>query len=121
MAFGRAASTATTDWNAVAAWYAHADRKAERTLDYSKTSQGADAVANLRARAEAAITRTVRPLIVADGGDIQVVRWCDDRLVLRLVGTCAGCPGRPYTVARLIEPVLRDVLGATFEISLEPG
>jgi len=75
----------------------------------------------IMALVEAAIERTVRPLIAADGGDVQVVTWRNGGVVLRLAGTCSGCPGRPYTLAGLIEPVLREILGPSAEISLEPG
>lgn len=75
----------------------------------------------LRERVESAIARTLRPMIAADGGDIELVRVNEGTVVVRLVGSCSGCPGRPYTMARLIEPVLRQLLGPAADISLEVG
>ncbi len=51
------------------------------------------------------------PLIAADGGQIELVGFAENRLRVRLRGTCAGCPGRPYTLARIVEPVAKKWLG----------
>lgn len=58
------------------------------------------------------IADLIRPLIEADGGRVELVEASEDRVVIELSGTCSGCPGQPYTVARVIEPVLQRALGA---------
>lgn len=71
------------------------------------------------ARVEALLTRAVRPIVAADGGEVTS-RWNGEaQLVVTLGGACLGCPGRPYTVARLIEPLLRQELGPDIAISFE--
>lgn len=61
--------------------------------------------------AEKLVDDVLRPLVEADGGKIDLVGVVDRKLIVRLTGTCAGCPGRPYTLARIIEPVARKWLG----------
>ena len=62
-------------------------------------------------RAKEIIDDLIRPLVEADGGQIELVEVEDSTVVIRLSGTCAGCPGQPYTLERVIEPALRRVLG----------
>ncbi len=76
-------------------------------------------VSELQDRAESVVQRLVRPLVSADGGDIQVVTCTESGVVIRLGGACSGCPGRPYTVARLIEPVMRQEFGEAFIVTVE--
>jgi Fe-S cluster biogenesis protein NfuA len=57
------------------------------------------------------VDEVLAPLIAADGGKITLVGVVDKRLLVRLSGTCSGCPGRPYTVARIIEPAVKKWLG----------
>ena len=61
--------------------------------------------------AQRLVDDVLRPLVEADGGAIQLVGIVDKKLVVKLTGTCAGCPGRPYTLARIIEPVAKKWLG----------
>jgi Fe-S cluster biogenesis protein NfuA len=65
----------------------------------------------MRDRAEALIAEYIRPLVEADGGKVELVEVSDKRVVIRLSGTCAGCPGQPFTLSRVIEPVLKRFLG----------
>lgn len=57
------------------------------------------------------VDEVLAPLIAADGGTIQLVGVVDKRLLVRLSGTCSGCPGRPYTVGRIIEPAAKKWFG----------
>ncbi len=61
----------------------------------------------LRARVEAAIDR-VRPALVADGGDCEVLDVRDGVVTLRLVGACGACPMAQMTLRQGIERVIRD-------------
>ena len=67
-------------------------------------------------RAAALIDELIRPLVEADGGRIDLVEATSSRIVIRLSGNCAGCPGQPYTLARIIEPAVRRVLGPHVEV-----
>jgi Fe-S cluster biogenesis protein NfuA len=65
----------------------------------------------LEDRAKKLVDEVLAPLIKADGGVIELIGIVDKRLLVRLTGTCSGCPGRPYTLARIVEPVAKKWLG----------
>jgi Fe-S cluster biogenesis protein NfuA len=67
---------------------------------------------SVRERAEALIAEYIRPLVEADGGTVDLLEVTGKRVVLRLSGTCAGCPGQPFTLSRVIEPLFKRMLGA---------
>lgn len=62
-------------------------------------------------RAKKLVDEVLGPLIAADGGTIELVGIVDKRLLVRLTGTCSGCPGRPYTLTRIVEPAAKKWLG----------
>jgi Fe-S cluster biogenesis protein NfuA len=64
----------------------------------------------MRRRAEQSLDK-IRPALRADGGDAEIVDvTAEGRLVLKLVGTCGGCPMSPQTLKQGIERVIhRDV------------
>lgn len=53
------------------------------------------------------ITKYLQPLIQADGGDVEIVGVDGHRVIVRLSGTCQGCPGRNYTLSQMLEATLR--------------
>lgn len=61
----------------------------------------------MKAEVERAIEE-IRPVLMADGGDIELVDVTDDGVVkIRLKGTCAGCPFSMMTVRYHVERYLR--------------
>lgn len=70
----------------------------------------------MREKVEAVISEVIRPLIEADGGRLELIEVTGNRVVIQLSGTCKGCPGQPYTLARIIEPALKRALGANVEL-----
>ncbi len=51
---------------------------------------------------------SVRPYLVADGGDIELVEVTDDNIVkVRLLGACEGCPFSVMTLKAGIEQAIR--------------
>jgi len=66
----------------------------------------------MRRKVEALVEQTLRPLVEADGGSLTIVEVTDVRIELRLGGACAGCPGLAYTRRELLEPLLRQTVGA---------
>lgn len=63
---------------------------------------------SLRSRVEAVLEK-LRPMIQADGGDIELIDVTKDGLVtLRLHGACIGCPSSNMTLTMGIERNLRD-------------
>jgi Fe-S cluster biogenesis protein NfuA len=72
----------------------------------------------LETRAKHLVEQVLRPLIAADGGVIEFVSVSAERLVIRLTGTCAGCPGRPYTLRGVVERAAHKALGADMQVEL---
>jgi Fe-S cluster biogenesis protein NfuA len=65
---------------------------------------------NLKEKVEKAL-ETVRPYLVADGGDVELVSVNESGIVeVRLTGACVGCPMSQMTLRAGIERALmRDV------------
>ncbi len=52
----------------------------------------------------------IRPYLVADGGDVQVVGLKKDTLILELLGSCSSCPMSTMTMkAGVEEAIIRAV------------
>jgi len=57
----------------------------------------------------AKVIEEIRPMLQADGGDVELVEVMDSGVVkLRLQGACAGCPGAQMTLKNGIERMLRE-------------
>jgi len=57
----------------------------------------------------AKVIEEVRPMLQADGGDVELVEVMDTGVVkLRLQDACAGCPGAQMTLKNGIERMLRE-------------
>ncbi len=55
------------------------------------------------------IETKVRPLLQRHGGDIELLEVTADGLVkVRLVGSCANCPGAQQTLSELVEAELKE-------------
>ena len=52
----------------------------------------------------------IRPLLQADGGDIELVDVGERKAYVRLSGKCAGCPSSHLTLHLGVETAIRDVL-----------
>ena len=53
------------------------------------------------------VLRRIRPFLVADGGDIQLVDYAGDEVRVRLSGACADCPTSHMTLHAGLESALR--------------
>ena len=60
-----------------------------------------------RERVEAVIDR-IRPVIQADGGDIELVDVLDNKAKVRMTGNCVGCPSAQMTLYFGVETTLKD-------------
>jgi Fe-S cluster biogenesis protein NfuA len=67
-------------------------------------------------KSNALIKEIIRPLVEADGGEVDLISASNGTVVIRLSGTCAGCPGRSYTTLGVIEPLFRKVFGESVSI-----
>jgi len=61
-------------------------------------------------KVERAIDEYVRPLMVKDGGDLEIVDIKDSLVYCRLLGACAGCAGASQTLKMMVEKTLKDMV-----------
>jgi len=55
-----------------------------------------------------AVVNEIRPLLQADGGDIELVGIEAGVVKVRLRGACAGCPGAQMTLKMAVERRLKE-------------
>ena len=60
-----------------------------------------------RERVESVLDR-IRPMMQADGGDIELVEVHGNSARVRLTGMCSGCPSAHMTLYMGVEMALRD-------------
>ncbi len=53
------------------------------------------------------VLNEIRPMLQADGGDVELVDIADGVVKVRLQGACAGCPMSQMTLRNGIERVLK--------------
>jgi Fe-S cluster biogenesis protein NfuA len=59
----------------------------------------------------------VRPMLQADGGDVELVEVTEDGIVrVRLQGACQGCPMSQMTVKNGIEQLLVEKVPGVVEV-----
>ncbi len=62
----------------------------------------------MREKIEAAIEK-IRPMLQADGGDLELVGVSEDGIVqVRLQGACSGCPMSQMTLKNGVERILKQ-------------
>jgi len=61
----------------------------------------------MREKVQAALEQ-VRPVLLADGGDVQLIDVKDGVVTLRLTGACGGCPMATMTLKGGIERILKQ-------------
>lgn len=59
----------------------------------------------------------IRPMLIADGGNVELVEVTDDGVVkLKLTGTCGCCPMSQMTLKMGIERILRQAVPELKEV-----
>jgi len=69
----------------------------------------------MREKIEAALAQ-VRPSLLADGGDVQLLDVNAGVVRVRLIGACGGCPMAGMTLRHGIERVLREQVPQVKEV-----
>lgn len=57
---------------------------------------------------EKALNEGIRPRLVMDGGNIELVDVKDNKVYVRLQGACGVCPGAQMTLKMGVERILRE-------------
>lgn len=61
----------------------------------------------MKEKVEAALNK-IRPMLQADGGDVELVSIDGDVVTVRLQGACAGCPMSQMTLKNGIEKIIKQ-------------
>ena len=70
----------------------------------------------MRERVEAVLNE-IRPSLVADGGNVELLDVTDDGVVkVRLTGSCGGCPFALMTLKGGIERILKQEIPEVKEV-----
>ena len=62
----------------------------------------------------------IRPALVRDGGNVELVEVNDGTVKVRLTGACAGCPMSTMTLKMGIEKFLKEELPEIKEVVSVP-
>ncbi len=65
---------------------------------------------------EEILDRTVRPGLMADGGDLEVVSYENDVLVINFQGACGGCPSSTMGTLYAIEGILQQEFNPNLQV-----
>lgn len=65
------------------------------------------------------VINQIRPMLNADGGDIEFVSLEDGVVKVRLQGACSGCPSAIYTLKLGVEKVLKERLPGIKSVEAE--
>jgi len=61
----------------------------------------------MREKVEAVLNK-IRPSLMSDGGDVELIDVSDGTVKVKLTGACAGCPMSTLTLKMGIEQVLKQ-------------
>lgn len=65
---------------------------------------------------EEILDRTIRPGLQGDGGDIEVVKYEDDKVFVSYQGACGTCPSSTTGTLMAIEGILKDEFDPKVEV-----
>jgi Fe-S cluster biogenesis protein NfuA len=63
-----------------------------------------------------AVLDKIRPSLVADGGNVELIEVNDGVVKLKLTGACAGCPMSTMTLKQGIERILKHEIPEIKEV-----
>ena len=62
------------------------------------------------------VLNKIRPSLMADGGNVELVDVKDGIVSLKLTGACAGCPMSTLTLKNGIERILKEEISDIKEV-----
>ncbi len=73
----------------------------------------------MREKVEEALNK-IRPVLVRDGGNVELVEVSDGTVKVKLTGACAGCPMSTMTLKMGIEKILKEEVPEVKEVVAVP-
>lgn len=65
---------------------------------------------------EETFEKEIRPMLRADGGDIELIDVEGDKVIVSLRGMCSSCVSSSFTIKKYIEPKLKEFVGEAIYI-----
>jgi Fe-S cluster biogenesis protein NfuA len=62
------------------------------------------------------IVEQIRPHLMMDGGDIELVGMEGNKVKVRLKGACAGCPASQITLKQGVERIIKEKVPEVEEV-----
>ena len=69
----------------------------------------------MREKVEAVLEK-IRPSLIGDGGNVELVDVNDGTVKVKLTGACAGCPFSTMTLKMGIEKILKEEIPEVKEV-----
>jgi len=80
----------------------------ERPLPHPSSEEGDLSPYQLGKQIESVVQSHIRPLLAADGGNVDIVDVKGFRVYCALLGACADCPGASMTLKLMVERTLKE-------------
>ena len=61
-----------------------------------------------RKNVEEILDQRIRPALMADGGNIELIDVKENKVYVRLTGACGGCPSAAMTLQYGVERLLKE-------------
>ena len=62
------------------------------------------------------VLEQIRPMLVRDGGNVELVNIKEGKVEVRLTGACGGCPMSTMTLKMGIEQILKSAIPEVKEV-----
>jgi Fe-S cluster biogenesis protein NfuA len=73
----------------------------------------------MREKVEEALNK-IKPMLQADGGDVELIDVQEGIVTVRLKGACAGCPMSQMTLKNGIEKILKKEIPQVVSVESAP-
>ncbi len=81
----------------------------QKVISVSDTTTSTDKKIEKR-KVEKIIDEHIRPMLMADGGDIKLIEVKEDIIKVQLTGACGSCPMSQLTLRQGVERMLKEYI-----------
>ena len=108
-------------WNyAIADFEAYGYKQETSVIDYLIELNQQNIGENIMKEKVEKALQKVRPMLQADGGDVELVDVQDGIVTVRLQGACGGCPMSQMTLKNGIERILKEEVPEVLSVESAP-
>jgi len=108
-------------WNyAIADFEAYGYKQETSVIDYLNELNQQNIGENIMKEKVEKALQKVRPMLQADGGDVELVDVKDGIVTVRLQGACGGCPMSQMTLKNGIERILKEEVPEVVSVESAP-